>query len=326
MISNSFCVTNPLMDRPSPFDRAMELALNAAKQFAGNTAPNPPVGAILLDKKGKVLCGAGHEKAGLPHAEAKAISVAEKMGLLSEVHTLVVTLEPCNHTGRTPPCVDAILKSKIKQVVVGARDPNAKVAGGGIERLKKAGIEVIEGVRKKECRELIRAFTKWSTTGLPWVTVKQAFTHDGSMIPPAGEKTFTSEDSLRFAHELRKRADAIWTGSGTVLADRPEFTVRHVKDFPGKRRILVLSDRRKQIPADWKKARESQGFSLWNVEDLLSGLKGLGERGVLEVLVEAGPKLSNAFLESGLWDEHVVIKQGDGESDEIEIIEKGEVN
>lgn len=303
------------------FENAMRMAINAAEKFAGATAPNPPVGAIALDKSGKVLLGAAHQKAGLPHAEAKVLELAAKLGKLSNIHTLVVTLEPCNHHGKTPPCVDAILKNKnIRRVVIGSRDPNPKVAGGGLEALKKAGIEVVEGVLEDECDFLIRSFSKHSFTGRPYVTIKSALDVNGSMIPPAGAKTFTSKPSLIFAHELRKRADAIWTGSGTVLADKPEFTVRWVPDHEGKKRFLILSDRRKRVPQSWLDRAKENGFNVHQADSFEEGLDFLGKAGVLEVLVEAGPTLRDAWLKSGLWDEHVVISQGnENEDDSINI-------
>jgi len=299
------------------YESAMRMAINAAEQFVGQTAPNPPVGAIALDKNGKVLLGAGHQKAGQPHAEAKVLELAQKLGKLSAIETLVVTLEPCNHHGKTPPCTEAILKLKnIKRVVYGCDDPNPDVAGNGADRLRDAGLEVISGVLEAECTMLIRAFAKKVLSGRPYVTVKAALTTEGAMIPPQGKKTFTNQSSLTFAHELRKRADAIWTGSGTVLADKPEFTVRHVPDFPGKKRYLVLSDRRKRIGKDWLAKAEKNGFLLHFAESLEDGLDFLGTKGVLEVLVEGGPTLRKAWLDSGLWDESVVITQGKNEEDD----------
>lgn len=296
----------------------MKMAINAASQFVGATAPNPPVGCIALDATGKVVLGAAHQRAGTAHAEAKVLELAAKLGKLSSIHTLVVTLEPCNHTGRTPPCTEAILKHKnIRRVVIGTRDPNPSVEGRGADRLRKAGLEVVEGVLENECRFLIRAFAKWSEHKRPWVTVKTALDQNGSMIPPAGQKTFTSKASLILAHELRKRADAIWTGAGTVLADAPEFTVRWVPDHEDKKRRLVLSDRRARVPATWTKKAEQNGFTIHRAASLEEGLDFLGQQGVLEVLVEAGPSLREAWLASGLWDESVVITQGKDEADDL---------
>jgi diaminohydroxyphosphoribosylaminopyrimidine deaminase/5-amino-6-(5-phosphoribosylamino)uracil reductase len=299
----------------------MRMALNAAEKFLGATAPNPPVGAIALGRGGKVLLGAAHQRAGTAHAEAKVLELAEKLGKLHEIETLVVTLEPCNHQGRTPACTETILHHRnIRRVVFGSRDPNPRVKGEGAERLRAAGIEVIGGVLENECDFLIRAFRKQATTGLPYVTLKAARQADGSMIPPAGQKTFTSKPSLIFAHELRKRADAIWTGSGTVLADDPEFTVRWVPDHPDKSRLLVLSDRRRRISAAWLAKAEKNGFRVHFAEEFRAGLEFLGKNGVLEVLVEAGPTLHEAWIQSGLWDESVVIIQGkESEDDQVEI-------
>lgn len=307
------------------YETAMKMALNAAEQFLGATAPNPPVGAIALDRNGKVLLGAGHARAGEMHAEAKVLDLAQRLGKIKDIETLVVTLEPCNHQGKTPPCTEAILKHKnIRRVVFGCKDPNGAVKGGGEERLRAAGLEVIPAVLESECEFLIRAFAKHARTGRPYVTLKAAFTAEGSMIPPAGQKTFTGKESLLFAHELRKRADAIWTGSGTILADNPEFTVRWVKDHPGKIRPLVISDRRHRVPAEYLAKAEKNGLRPWFAPSLEEGLQYLGKTGVLEVLVEAGPALRQAWLDSGLWDESVVITQaspgtGADEGDDVEI-------
>lgn len=302
------------------YENAMRMAINAAEQFLGATAPNPPVGAIALDKQGKVILGAGHPKAGSPHAEAKVLEMAEKLGKVGQIETLVVTLEPCNHKGRTPPCTEAILRHKnIRRIVVGTRDPNPGVAGGGIDRLRKAGIEVIEGVLEDDCQFLIRAFTKAMTEKKPYVVLKAAFDTAGSMIPPPGQKTFTSKASLYFSHEMRKQSDAIWTGSGTVLNDNPEFTVRWLPDHPGKERLLVLSDRRRRIPASWLKKAEANHFRIHFADSIESGLDFLGKNGALQVLVEAGPTLRDAWLASGLWDESVVISQGVGDDDDVKV-------
>ena len=267
------------------FDNAMQMALNAAEQFLGATAPNPPVGCIALDKNGKVLLGAGHRKAGEPHAEASVLQLAKKLGVLQEIETLVVTLEPCNHHGRTPPCTEAILANKnIRRVVFGAKDPNPNVKGSGEDVLRGKGVEVISGVLKQDCEMLIRAFAKWSRTGTPYITVKTVHQADGSMIPPKGEKTFSRPESLVLAHELRKRADAILTGSGTVIADNPEFTVRHIPDHPGKKRWLLVADRRGRIDPSWLRSAEAKGFQVRSTGRWEEELKVLGKQGVLELL------------------------------------------
>ncbi len=288
---------------------AMKLALSEAQKYVGATAPNPAVGATILDASGEVLAVAAHERTGTPHAEARAIEICTQAGVLARAHTIVVTLEPCNHLGKTPPCSDAILRTPIQRVAYGASDPNPH-AQGSPEKLRSAGVEVVEGILKSECDVLLRPFKTRITSGRPWITVKTAHLRGGSMIPPSGEKTFTSRESLVLAHGLRKRADAILTGSGTVLADEPEFTVRHVTDHPGRMRWLVVMDRRKRIPAAWAKSAEARGFKLVFPESIEAGLEYLGAQGCLEVLVEAGPALSQAILSKGLWNEHYQITQG----------------
>ncbi|MEO9168383.1 MAG: bifunctional diaminohydroxyphosphoribosylaminopyrimidine deaminase/5-amino-6-(5-phosphoribosylamino)uracil reductase RibD, partial [Aestuariivirga sp.] len=230
---------------------AFARAVLEARKFEGATAPNPPVGCVLLDADGNVLNVAAHHAAGQFHAEALAIKQCREAGRAHLIHTVVVTLEPCNHTGRTPPCSEAILSTSARGVWIGMADPNAHVVGGGAERLRRAGLNVQflhmadDEKIKSELQRLIAPFAKRVIKGLPWVTIKQAINRQGSMVPPKGQKTFTSQSSLIMAHTLRRRADAIITGSGTVIADDPHFTVRLVTDFPNKHRKLVLLDRRR---------------------------------------------------------------------------------
>ena len=306
---------------------AMRVALDAASAAEGATAPNPPVGCVLLDASGHVISSASHRKAGHLHAEVLAIQKARALGLIRFVHTFVVTLEPCNHYGCTPPCTDAILATPAKNVVIGAADPNPKVKGGGAERLRKGGLGVsfLDVAREPELfqalQRLIAPFTKRMTKGLPWVTVKQALNRRGSMIPELGHKTFTSHASLVFAHQLRRRADAIITGSGTVLADAPEFTVRHVEDIVDKRRKLILFDRRRRVANDYVASVIKRGFEVIWADELQQVLRALATEGTLEVLVEAGPHLTASVLSSPYWDEHVLITQSPkvGHDDQIDI-------
>jgi diaminohydroxyphosphoribosylaminopyrimidine deaminase/5-amino-6-(5-phosphoribosylamino)uracil reductase len=297
---------------------AFARALAAAEAFLGATAPNPPVGAAVLDETGEVLAVAAHERAGQAHAEAKALAACRAAQTIDRAHTIVVTLEPCNHTGRTPPCCDAILASRISHVWIGSRDPNRAVKGGGAERLRDAGLVVrdiaaISPDLFRQSETLLAPFAKRARTGLPWVTVKQALDEQGSMIPPAGAKTFTSPASLLLAHQLRKRADAIITGSGTVLADAPHFTVRHVPDHAGKRRLLIVLDRRRRAGRDWIAASESRGFDVAIADSFEEALALAARRGALEVLVEAGPSLTQHVLGSDKWDEiYTIHKNGNG--------------
>lgn len=314
-------------DAPQDSHAALRLAIAAASRFRGATAPNPPVGCCLLDRDGRVLALDAHRRAGTPHAEAGAIAAARAAGTADRIHTVVVTLEPCNHHGRTPPCTEAILSTPARRLVIGAPDPNPAVAGGGAARLAEAGLAVAMAAEDPglaglagDCARLIAPFAKRATTGRPFVTVKQALDASGSMLPPPGAKTFTSETALRFAHALRRRADAVLTGSGTVLADDPGFDVRRVPDHPERRRQLAILDRRGRVPAAYLDAARDRGFLPFVARDIGEALDRLGEAGALEVLVEAGPALLASLDRAGLWDEWVTIRKRDGaEADGAEI-------
>lgn len=296
---------------------AMELAIAEAELYWGATSPNPAVGAAGLDRAGNVLAVAAHQRAGAPHAERNLITKIQELGKQNELFAVVVTLEPCNHHGRTPPCTDAILAANVSEVYFGSRDENSAVIGNGAKRLAEAGILIKGGVLAEKCAHLTRSFFHHARTGKPWVTLKQAFRVSGSMIPESGTKTFTSPENLVFAHRLRQRADAILTGSGTVLADDPLFTVRLVPDFTHKARYLALLDRRQRVSEAWKERTRSAGFKLLEASSVSEALVELGRAQCLEVLVEAGPELSEYFLTNALWDEHVVLREGSDSSPEI---------
>ncbi len=289
----------------------MSIACAEARKWLGATSPNPAVGAVALDNKGAILALAAHHRAGWMHAEAQLLQACASGRLLRRVHTLCVSLEPCNHFGRTPPCTDAIIRAGIQSVVVGVRDPNSAVKGGGIEHLQQAGIDVILGVAENECQQLIHAYAYHARTGKPWITIKRAFDRNGSMIPPAGQKTFTSPESLRLAHRLRKKADAIITGSGTILADNPEFTIRHVADHPEKKRWLAILDRRGRITGNYLASAKQRGLIPVIYKDIEAALTDLIAKGTQDILVEAGPVLSQAMLDVGLWTMKIDIRQGD---------------
>lgn len=303
--------------------QAMQAALEAAEQFRGSTMPNPPVGATAINADGSLMVSAAHERAGEPHAEVRAIELfREKSGGVPP-DTLVVTLEPCNHYGRTAPCTEAILAAGIRRVVYGVSDPNPRVSGGGAKRLQAAGLEVQDGLAAEKCARLIAGFQRREIMGRPYVTIKRAFDRRGSMIPPAGQKTFTSPEALRFAHELRRRSDAIVTGSGTVLADAPEFTIRHVPDPRKSPRFLVVLDRRRRVGSEWLAQAKANNFELIQAPDYPTALRELASLGAMEVLVEAGPTLSSAILQSELWDELIEIHQGSPAKIEIFRAPKG---
>lgn len=201
----------------------MKLAINLAKRGIGTTSPNPAVGSLIV-KDGKVLGRGFHKVAGENHAEINALISASYS---AEGSTMYVTLEPCCHYGKTPPCTNAIKKAGIKRVVIGMIDPNPLVCGKGIKELKKAGIEIEVGVLKDEVRKLNEAYTKYITTGIPFIIIKYAMTFDGKIASRTGDsKWISSTDSRDFVQKLRSSVDAILVGINTVIKDNPKLTVR----------------------------------------------------------------------------------------------------
>lgn len=299
------------------YEMGMKAACAEARKWLGATSPNPPVGAAALDASGKILAVAAHQRAGAAHAETTLLAECRKEGILSKVETLCVTLEPCNHQGRTPPCTEAIITAGIKRVVIGAEDPNTNVKGGGIKRLQQAGIEVVSGVGEVECQLLIHAFAYHAKTAKPWITIKRAINSDGGMIPPTGQKTFTSKNSLMLAHQLRKKSDSILTGSGTILADNPLFTVRHVPDFLDKKRFLAIMDRRKRIPESYLVKAKKNGYEPVIYQDIEGAISDLASKGVQDLLVEAGPTLVQSLLDYHPWNMSVTIQSAD--TDKIDV-------
>ncbi len=296
-------------DLPEPVARGFDEAVAAACAHLGATAPNPPVGCAILDRDGRLLAAAGHARAGQPHAEALALR------RLAEAHTLLVTLEPCNHRGRTGPCTEAILGSPVRTVWIGCPDPNPHVGGHGADRLRENGLVVHqlgtspgpeEARLHRACRALIAPFRRWAIDGRPWITVKQALDAEGGMVPPPGARTFTDAASLHLAHRLRRATDAVVTGAGTIRADQPHFTVRHLPDHPDRRRLLAVLGR--SLPDGYAEAAASRGFDLRLVPSLDRLLPVLGEAGVLWALVEAGPRLLDALRRDGLWDDWLTIR------------------
>jgi diaminohydroxyphosphoribosylaminopyrimidine deaminase / 5-amino-6-(5-phosphoribosylamino)uracil reductase len=299
--------------------QGMMAALMAARPWQGATAPNPPVGAAALGRDGKILATAAHQRAGEDHAEAALLKLLQQTRPLQDLHTLCVTLAPCNHHGRTPPCTAAIIAAGIKHVVIGVDDPNPQ-ARGGIEHLRQAGIEVTLGVLAPQCWQLLAPFARTLQLGRPWISLKQALDPQGSMVPPTGQKTFTSAAALQLAHAWRRRADALLTGSGTILADDPAFTVRHLPDHPDKQRVLAILDRRKRVPEAYLEVAQARGFIPVIYADLDTALSDLAQRGVREVLTEAGPSLVATLLQRGIWDAHLLIQaHDDGRSETVAV-------
>ena len=224
----------------------MKLALAEARKGSGRTSPNPAVGALLV-RDDCILSRGYHRRAGLPHAEIEAL---EKVGRSCPGATLYVTLEPCNHHGKTPPCTESILNAHIARVVVGAMDPNPGVRGGGCKFLAENGLEVRSGVLEEACRTLNEDFFTFITTGRPFVIAKSAQTLDGwTATSQKDSKWVTNEKSRRYVHRLRDRVDAIMVGVGTILADDPSLTTR-LKNKKGKNPLRIVLDTRLRTPED----------------------------------------------------------------------------
>jgi diaminohydroxyphosphoribosylaminopyrimidine deaminase / 5-amino-6-(5-phosphoribosylamino)uracil reductase len=308
----------------------MGLALREAE--SGWTSPNPGVGAVIA-RGGEVVAKAHHEKAGADHAELAAIKLA---GGRAAGGTLYVTLEPCNHDGNTPPCVDAILAAKIARVVIGCTDPNPHVKGGGAARLRQAGVEVVVGVREKEARAAIARWTKWVTAGLPYVVLKLALSLDGRMATRTGaSKWVTGAEARAKVHELRGHVDAVAVGIGTVVADDPRLTVR---DVPGHSPVRVVFDTKLRMPSSGRLATTAHEVPTWVITsqdaspavaqslvdlgveiirvapsaegrvDVTAALRAVAQRGVVSMMVEGGAELAGSLLASRLADElHVFV-------------------
>jgi diaminohydroxyphosphoribosylaminopyrimidine deaminase/5-amino-6-(5-phosphoribosylamino)uracil reductase len=252
------------MHAPSqrPHDEAfMARACALAARALGRTSPNPPVGALIVDESGPapiILAEGFHARAGADHAEVAALR--QLGGAHAQGRTLYVTLEPCNHVGRTGRCTDAILKAGIARVVIGARDPNPTVAGHGADRLRAAGLDVTVGVAGAACQRLIRPFSRWIRSGLPYFLLKAALSLDGRIAPapaptppggPArGPVWLTGPEAQARAHELRDACDAVLVGAGTVLADDPLLTVRLPGPHDGRQPLRVVLDGALRTPPD----------------------------------------------------------------------------
>lgn len=234
------------MDSKANHEQYMRLALALARRAIGRTSPNPLVGAIVV--KNRRIVGRGyHRKAGLAHAEVKALKQA---GRRARGATLYVTLEPCNHTGRTPPCCDAIISAGIKQVVAAVEDPNPITRGRGLARLKRSGIAVTAGVLASYAKQLNAPFFKVMTSGLPLVVAKVGQSLDGKIATASGQSRWiTAEASRRLVHRWRAQADALLVGVNTVLADNPRLTARDPASKRPDRPVKVIVDSHLRTPS-----------------------------------------------------------------------------
>lgn len=272
----------------------MAKAISLGDSVRGTTAPNPWVGCVIVTVEGTVHEGATAPPGG-PHAEMAALWRA---GPRAAGSTLYTTLEPCAHHGRTPPCADAIVAAGVGRVVIGVLDPDPLVAGRGVETLARAGVEVRVGCREAEVSEHLAAYLKHRRTGRPWVVLKLAATLDGRTAAPDGSSRWiTGAGARRDAHRLRAESDAVLVGAGTVRADDPELTARIEPGLSRQPLRVVLG----KAPAGSKvlPALELSG-------DLGGVLDELGRRGVLQLLVEGGPRVAHDFHAGGLVDRYIL--------------------
>ncbi|MDQ3001345.1 MAG: bifunctional diaminohydroxyphosphoribosylaminopyrimidine deaminase/5-amino-6-(5-phosphoribosylamino)uracil reductase RibD [Fibrobacterota bacterium] len=312
--------------RWSPADsRFMEIAFAEARKVKGATLPNPAVGAVLV-KAGKVVGKGGTRPVGQAHAEIVAL---EKAGKLARGSTLYVTLEPCSHHGRTPPCTDAIIAAGVRQVVVAVKDANPLVGGKGIRALEKAGIPVRLGLLGNEAAQFYEGFFFYVAHGRPEIILKIAQSLDGSINGRPGEETtITGEEARAWAHGLRSRVDAVVITGRTLRVDNPELTPRLVKGAVSPDAVILsrrgpFSEEMKLFAADRKSktivmGESGQGLPAWvdheslgefsAKDDTLAALLALfGKRGYHSVLVEGGRELWSLFLRAGIWDRLYVL-------------------
>lgn len=310
----------------SPEDEKwMGLALERGAR--GNPSPNPHVGAVVV-KNGQVLGSGHHERAGEEHAEVAALREA---GERARGATLYVTLEPCNHVGRTPPCTSALVAAKLARVVVGCPDPNPHVQGGGIDKLREAGVRVDVGCREPDARRLIAPWTKFVVEGVPYVCLKLALSLDGRIASRTGvSKWVTGPEARARVHLLRAQHDAVMVGIGTALADDPLLTVR---DAPGHSPLRVVLDSKLRLPVAGRLVQTAREVPTWvvcttdaassaeealverGVEvlraapsaegriDPLVALKLLASRGIVTVMIEGGAELAGSVLAGRVVDE-----------------------
>lgn len=282
-------------------ERYMRRALELAAHGLGNVSPNPMVGAVIVAPDGKIIGEGYHRRYGEGHAEVNAVASVPDHELLREA-TMYVTLEPCSHYGKTPPCAKLIIDKRIPRVVVGAGDPNEKVCGRGIAMLREAGVEVVTGVLAEESRRLNAAFMTAHSCHRPFVTLKWAQSADGYLdikrLPEEPAAAISSPLGRLAVHRLRAIHDGILVGSGTVLADNPLLDSRL---WGGRSPRPVILDRRHSVTADYRILSRDPIIidSHEGVADILAQLYAYG---ITSLLVEGGPTVLQSFIDSGIWD------------------------
>lgn len=280
----------------------MRRCIQLAKCGEMGAPPNPMVGAVIVHDN-KIIGEGYHRRCGGPHAEVNAIRSVRDESLLRD-STIYVSLEPCSHYGKTPPCADLIIEKQIPRVVVGCMDPFAKVNGQGIQKLIDAGVEVKVGVLEKECLELNKRFITFHQQHRPWVTLKWAQSEDGFMdaIRQPGEEPvkFSSNFTQTLVHRMRAMHQAIMVGTHTVLMDNPTLTTR-LWDGPNPLRVTI--DRNGVLPESVHLKDPAVPTVIYENGDLRQILQDLYKRGIQSLMVEGGARLLQHFIDAGLWDE-----------------------
>ena len=295
----------------------MQRCINLAKNGLGHTSPNPMVGCVIVVNN-QIIGEGYHTKAGMPHAEVEAINSVNNKELLKKA-TIYVSLEPCSHFGKTPPCSNLIIQHKIPKVVVGSTDPNPQVAGSGIKRLQENGIEVISGILQNECNQLNKRFFTYHTQKRPFIMLKWAQTQDGFIDKERANDELplkiTSKNASRWVHQQRATEDAILIGKSTLLKDNPSLTTRLVggknpipivlgwptehldfKLLNLNQKVLVINETPPESNANIELINQ-------NPKDLKQVLNELYKREIQSVLVEGGTTVLQSFIDNGFWDE-----------------------
>lgn len=291
----------------------MQRCIDLAKLGSGSVAPNPMVGAVIVHND-RIIGEGYHMIFGGPHAEVNAIKSVKEKNLLPE-STIYVSLEPCAHFGKTPPCCDLIVAKQFKRVVIGIRDPFSKVDGAGIERISNAGIEVKVGVLEQECKELNKAFITAHTLKRPYITLKWAQTPSGKIDAGQSNKEvnwISAPETQVFTHQLRVENQAILVGYNTVINDDPSLTVRAVN---GPNPIRVVLDKEGTLNKDHKVFNSEAETIVLSENEPKHILSALYDKGIISVLIEGGRKTLQTFIDDDLWDEaYMIVGQTDFEN------------
>ncbi len=295
----------------------MNIALNLAQRGLGNVAPNPAVGCVIV-KDNRIVGRGWTAPSGRPHAEPQAL---DRAGELAKGATAYVTLEPCSHHGKTPPCAEALIKAGIAHVVIAMTDPNPKVCGQGIAMLKEAGIKVTENIGTKEAKEINQGFFKVIEEGRPLVTLKIALTKDGKMRTPKGQSPWISgKIAQNYSHVLRKEYDAIMVGYGTVMADNPTLTCRlNGLENQSPTRIIMAGNHTLDSQLNCLNNATKTLVYTGTMEEMLDDLP---KHNITRLLVEGGEKIATYLLKHTLADRLITIESTHitGHSDDLDLL------